>query len=49
MKNIVRHIEKENVVLPAGGKLSVLRLRQLGMAFGFHGSMDTVHGESHLI
>lgn len=43
VKDIVRYLQKEDVKLPSGGKLSVLRLRQLGMGFGFHGSMDTVH------
>lgn len=43
VKDIVRYIQKEDVKLPSGGKLSVLRLRQLGMYFGFHGTMDTVH------
>lgn len=43
VKDIVRYIRKEEVKLPSGGKLSVLRLRQLGMYFGFHGSMDSVH------
>ncbi|KAM0801385.1 putative proline iminopeptidase [Usnea florida] len=43
VKDIVRHIQKEDIKLPSGGKLSVLRLRQLGMYFGFHGTMDDVH------
>ena len=43
VKDIVRYIQNENVKLPSGGRLSVLRLRQLGMYFGFHGSMDSVH------
>lgn len=43
VKDIVRYIQKEDVKLPSGGKLSVLRLRQIGMGFGFHGSMDSVH------
>lgn len=37
VKDIVRYLEKNNVILPLGGKLSVLRLRQLGWLFGFHG------------
>ncbi|KAK3175218.1 hypothetical protein OEA41_002464 [Lepraria neglecta] len=43
VKDIIRYIEKENITLPSGGRLSVLRLRQLGILFGFHGTMDTVH------
>lgn len=43
VKDIVRYIQKENVKLPSGGKLSVLRLRQLGMSFGYHGFMDSAH------
>ena len=37
VKDLVRYISKEHVTLPSGGRLSVLRLRQLGMCFGFHG------------
>ena len=43
VKDIVRYIQREHVKLPSGGKFSVLRLRQLGMHFGFHGSIDSVH------
>ena len=43
VKDIIRHISKEAVILPAGGKLSILRLRQLGMLFGYHGGLDDVH------
>ena len=43
VKDVIRHISKEVVILPAGGKLSVLRLRQLGMLFGYHGGLDNVH------
>ena len=43
VKDIVRYIQKEDIRLPSGGKLSVLRLRQLGMYFGSHGAMDSVH------
>ena len=40
---IARHISEEPVVLPSGGKLTVLRLLQLGMLFGFHDGLDKVH------
>ena len=43
VKDIIRYIQEENVKLPSGGTLSVLRFRQLGIKFGFHGSMNTVH------
>ena len=43
VKDVIRYIQKENVKLPSGGTLSVLRFRQLGMKFGFHGSMNNVH------
>jgi pimeloyl-ACP methyl ester carboxylesterase len=48
VKDVIRYIEKKNnekkeILLPSGGKLTVLRLRQLGMLFGFHGTMDGVH------
>ena len=41
VKEIASHIEKEQISLPSGGKLTVSRLRQLGHAFG---GLDTVHG-----
>ena len=37
VQDLVRHIEKKPILLPSGGNLSILRLRQLGMLFGFHG------------
>ena len=37
VKDIIRYIQKEHVILPSGGNFSVLRLRQLGVYFGFHG------------
>ena len=43
VKDIIRYIHIQPVILPGGGKLSILRLRQLGMLFGFHGCLDTVH------
>lgn len=43
VKDVVRYISKEPVMLPSGGRLSVLRLRQLGMYFGFHGRYLTLY------
>ena len=37
VKNIVRHLQKEPIPLPSGGRMSVLRFRQLGIFFGYHG------------
>ncbi len=37
VKDIIRYIQKENITLPSGGNFSVLRLRQLGVYFAFHG------------
>lgn len=37
VKDIIRYIQKENITLPSGGDFSVLRLRQLGVYFAFHG------------
>ena len=42
VKDVVRYIAKEHITLPSGGRLSVLRLRQLGIYFGFHGRYHTV-------
>ena len=44
VKDLIRYISKEHVMLPSGGRLSVLRLRQLGMCFGFHGKYRTFYG-----
>lgn len=43
VKDIIRYLGTNDIRLPNGGKLTVLRLRQLGMFFGFHGTMDSVH------
>ena len=43
VKDIIRYISKDAVILPAGGKLSVLRFRQLGMRFGYHDGMNNIH------
>ena len=40
IQEIIRHIQKDVIVLPSGGRMSVLRLRQLGMLFGFHGNLQ---------
>lgn len=37
VKDIIRYIQKEIIILPSGGNFSVLRLRQLGVYFAFHG------------
>lgn len=37
VKDIIRYLESEKIMLPSGGTLSVLRFRQLGMHFGAHG------------
>ena len=37
VKDIIRKLKGVAINLPSGGKLSVLRLRQLGLLFGFHG------------
>ena len=44
VKKIMRYIQTENVLLPSGGRLSFLRLRQLGWLLGFHGTMSALHG-----
>ena len=35
--------ERDGVSLPGGGKLTVPRLLTLGISFGFHGGLDSVH------
>ncbi|KAK3941568.1 Alpha/Beta hydrolase protein [Diplogelasinospora grovesii] len=46
VKRIARHIcfeVPEGIQLPGGGKLTIGRLRGLGLAFGGHGGLDSVH------
>ncbi|KAL8679936.1 MAG: hypothetical protein Q9186_003850, partial [Xanthomendoza sp. 1 TL-2023] len=43
VKDIVHYLQTEKVDLPSGGTLSIARLRQLGIDFGFHGGIDSVH------
>ena len=48
VKDIARYLnakaqQNQQVVLPSGGNLSVLRLRQIGIYFGFHNGCDVVH------
>ena len=37
VKEVIRHLDGESIALPSGGNFSVLRFRQLGYYFGFHG------------
>ncbi|KAJ9142149.1 Proline iminopeptidase 1 [Pleurostoma richardsiae] len=47
--SLVRHLaryiynSKEEITMPAGGRLSVRRLLTLGHMFGMHGGLDTIH------
>ncbi|KAL8723487.1 MAG: hypothetical protein Q9225_000220 [Loekoesia sp. 1 TL-2023] len=43
VKNVAHYLQTEEVKLPSGGTLSIPRLRQLGIHFGFHGHIDVVH------
>ncbi|KAL9594204.1 MAG: hypothetical protein Q9219_007166 [cf. Caloplaca sp. 3 TL-2023] len=43
VKHIVYFLQTRNIKLPSGGTLSIARLRQLGILFGFHGYLDVVH------
>ncbi len=45
VKRIARHLEGEDqpVMLADGGKLSLVRFLSMGISFGFHGGLDTVH------
>ena len=44
VKDLIRYIGMNKPIrLPSGGNFSILRLRQLGYLFGFHGGMTTVH------
>jgi pimeloyl-ACP methyl ester carboxylesterase len=43
VKNIVKHLREERIVLPGGGKLTPGRFMSMGIFFGFHGGLDSVH------
>ena len=44
VKDLVGYLTRHKVKTYSGGDLSVSRLRQLGVYFGFHGAIDMVHG-----
>ncbi|CAZ83284.1 unnamed protein product [Tuber melanosporum] len=46
VKDILRHLAKEDVRVPNGGRLTSRRFLGLGLAFGGHGGIDGVH---HLV
>ena len=37
VRDIVNHLIENPVTLPSGGHMSILRFRQLGIVFGYHG------------
>ncbi|KAK1217229.1 hypothetical protein PQX77_020119 [Marasmius sp. AFHP31] len=43
IRDIVAHLESNNVELPNGGRLTVNRWQGLGIEFGFAGGIDRVH------
>jgi hypothetical protein len=43
VKQIVAYLDRNNVTLPSGGRLSRERFLDLGLAFGGHGGIDNVH------
>lgn len=43
VQQIVAYLDRNNVTLPSGGKLTRQRFLDLGLAFGGHGGIDTVH------
>ncbi|KAF8900263.1 alpha/beta-hydrolase [Gymnopilus junonius] len=43
VRDILRHLDSNQVVLPNGGYLSPTRFLQLGLEFGMHGGIDRVH------
>ncbi|KAJ2704003.1 hypothetical protein H4R19_005286 [Coemansia spiralis] len=43
VRAIVMHLNKTDVALPDGGRLSPRRFQQLGLQFGFTGGFDSVH------
>jgi len=43
VRDILKHLEDNEVVLPDGGRLTVSRWQQLGISFGAHGGIDAIH------
>jgi proline iminopeptidase len=43
----MQYLSSNNVTLPSGA-LTPARFQQLGILFGFHGGLDSLHGESCL-
>ncbi|KAJ1937590.1 hypothetical protein FBU59_004703, partial [Linderina macrospora] len=43
VKQIMLHLNEQNVTLPDGGNLSPRRFQQVGINFGFTGGFDSVH------
>lgn len=43
VKQILKYLAENDVLLPSGGRLSVERFQQLGLNFGGHGGTDSVH------
>lgn len=43
VRRIVAYLKRDPVVLPSGGTLTEGRFRDLGLAFGGHGGIDTIH------
>ena len=44
VKQIMQYLSSNNVTLPSG-VLTPARFQQLGILFGFHGGLDSLHGK----
>ncbi|EPS44111.1 hypothetical protein H072_1895 [Dactylellina haptotyla CBS 200.50] len=43
VKDIAEYLSKNTVVLPSGGTLTLDRFRDIGIMFGMHGGIDSIH------
>jgi pimeloyl-ACP methyl ester carboxylesterase len=43
VRNILRHLDLNKVILPNGGNLTPNRFLHLGLEFGMHGGIDRIH------
>ena len=43
VKTIIKYLQVNTVLAPSGGKLSASRFMSMGLVFGFHGGLDSVH------
>lgn len=49
VQEIADYLTRNTVALPSGGVLTLDRFRGLGIAFGVHGGIDSIHSTSYYL